>query len=339
MSPAPTNQWFARTYDAGNHGAYHRDRFGWTNDPDNTGTPTEFRCDDPEGQWIQDQQEAHMSTDLEIREPPPPTAPASVGLFNTDDPDLVLARSAKVANLLKDVVNKAHLVLKIGQSEYIKVEGWTTLGALVGLFAQTEWTRPLAEDAGWEAAVVVRNAQGAEFGRAEAQCLRSEKNWKNRDDYALRSMAQTRAMGKALRMPLGFIATLAGYEATPAEEMPASQEADVPFEDGPAQGPDTPGPPAGGTSGTGRAAVRPGPWAHESDVTAFLELAAQLSPEAHDKAVTAVANHRVRFGGMVDPGWLDRQRKTLEKKLPADKPAAEPLFVPPAGAVKGPPDE
>jgi hypothetical protein len=279
------------------------------------------------------------STDLAVREPPPPTAPASVGLFNTDDPDLVLARSVKVADLLKDVIAKKKLVLKIGQSEYIRFEGWTTLGALVGLFAQTEWTRPLAEDAGWEAAVVVKNAQGAVFGRAEAQCLRAEKNWKNRDDFALRSMSQTRAAAKAFRMPLGFIAVLGGYEATPAEEMPApTQEADVPFEDGPAQGPDTPG--DGGTSGTGRAEPpRAGPWAHESDVTTFLELAAKLSPDAHDKAVTAVANHRVRFGGMVDPGWLNRQRKTVEKKLPAEEPVAESLFVPPTGAVKGPPGE
>jgi hypothetical protein len=35
-------------------------------------------------------------------------------------------------------------------------------------------------------------------------------------------MAQTRAVSKALRGPLGFVVTLAGYEATPAEEMPPS---------------------------------------------------------------------------------------------------------------------
>jgi hypothetical protein len=33
-------------------------------------------------------------------------------------------------------------------------------------------------------------------------------------------MAQTRATSKALRVPLGFIVVLAGYEATPEEEMP-----------------------------------------------------------------------------------------------------------------------
>jgi hypothetical protein len=62
---------------------------------------------------------------------------------------------------------------------------------------------------------------GQVVGAAEAECLRSERTWKGRDDYALRSMAQTRAVSKALRGPLGFVVTLAGYEATPAEEMPA----------------------------------------------------------------------------------------------------------------------
>ena len=33
-------------------------------------------------------------------------------------------------------------------------------------------------------------------------------------------MAQTRATSKALRQPLGFVITLAGFDPTPAEEMP-----------------------------------------------------------------------------------------------------------------------
>ena len=56
--------------------------------------------------------------------------------------------------------------------------------------------------------------------------MRSEKSWAGRDDFALRSMAQTRATSKALRMPLGFVVTLAGYLATPAEEMMNLKDAD-----------------------------------------------------------------------------------------------------------------
>ena len=45
-------------------------------------------------------------------------------------------------------------------------------------------------------------------------------SWAKADDYAIRSMAQTRATSKALRMPLGFVMELAGFDATPADEIP-----------------------------------------------------------------------------------------------------------------------
>jgi len=90
---------------------------------------------------------------------------------------------------------------------------------MLGVFPVCEWTREI--EGGWEARVEARTLSGAVVGAAEAECVKAEKNWGNRDDYALRSMAQTRATAKALRLPLGFIVVLAGFEATPADEMPS----------------------------------------------------------------------------------------------------------------------
>nr|WP_051360197.1 hypothetical protein [Adhaeribacter aquaticus] len=56
-------------------------------------------------------------------------------------------------------------------------------------------------------------------GRGFAVCSNKEKGKKFFDEYAIASMAQTRATGKAYRLPLGFLMKAAGYEATPAEEM------------------------------------------------------------------------------------------------------------------------
>jgi hypothetical protein len=50
-------------------------------------------------------------------------------------------------------------------------------------------------------------------------CTKAENRWRTADDYAIRSMAQTRATSKALGSVLRFIVTLAGYDGTPAEEM------------------------------------------------------------------------------------------------------------------------
>lgn len=138
-------------------------------------------------------------------------------VWGTTDPGAIVERATDIANRLKAVMRAQKLISNISGKEYPRCEAWTLCGTLVGVFPVCVWTRPLEQ--GFEARVEARLANGAVVGAAEAQCLRSERNWSNRDDFALRSMAQTRATAKCLRMPLGFIMTLAGYEATPAEEM------------------------------------------------------------------------------------------------------------------------
>jgi hypothetical protein len=144
----------------------------------------------------------------------------ALNLFGTTDPSVTIERATKVADALKDLLRKQGLIQMISGREYIKVEGWTALGSMLGVSPKVAWTRQVED--GWEARVEVVKGDGTVIAAAESQCTRSERTWKTRDDFALRSMAQTRAMGKALRMPLGFIAVLAGYEATPAEEMPGA---------------------------------------------------------------------------------------------------------------------
>jgi hypothetical protein len=125
-------------------------------------------------------------------------------------------------SLTKDIQGKQHVL----------VEGWTLLGSMLGVFPVTVWTQPVEN--GWEARVEARTIDGKIVGAAEAQCTRDERLWKTRDDYALRSMAQTRATSKALRQPLGFVMTLAGFEATPEAEMPGvsfAWETQVPIPD------------------------------------------------------------------------------------------------------------
>lgn len=157
------------------------------------------------------------STDLVIQTPP------MAQLAPIGDPAEFVASYIAVADELARVVRSKKLASTISGREYVRVEGWTLLGSMLGVFAVSVWTRPVdvdGERVGWEARCEARTRDGGVVGAAEAECLRSEAKWKSRDDYALRSMAQTRATSKALRQPLGFVMTLAGLEATPAEEMP-----------------------------------------------------------------------------------------------------------------------
>jgi hypothetical protein len=147
-----------------------------------------------------------------------------MNLFGERDPVVVVERATAVAESLADVIEKKQLFRQIGKKKHVYVEGWTLLGSMLGVFPVVEWTREMADGA-WEARVVAVTRTGETVGAAEAMCSRAESSWKSRDDYAIRSMAQTRATSKALRLPLGFVMTLAGYESTPSEEIQAEEAA------------------------------------------------------------------------------------------------------------------
>lgn len=146
----------------------------------------------------------------------------AVNLFGDASPASVVERATEAANALAAVIERKELYSVIGKGKHVHVEGWTLLGSMLGVFPIIEWTRQIED--GWEARCVVQTRNGDTIGAAEAMCTRIERSWKTRDEYALRSMAQTRAVSKALRHPLGFIMTLAGYEATPESEMPGDAE-------------------------------------------------------------------------------------------------------------------
>lgn len=173
------------------------------------------------------EQDPTRPADNELIPTSAPLAPAN--LFGTD-PVNVMRQAWVIAQSLTDVIRRAKLAVGISGREYVKVEGWTMLGSMLGVFPVVVWTRRLGSsdgpygEQGWEAAVEARTMTGAVVGRAEAQCTRSEKQWAQREDYALRAMAQTRATSRAMRGPLGFVVALGGFEATAAEEMPREED-------------------------------------------------------------------------------------------------------------------
>jgi hypothetical protein len=126
----------------------------------------------------------------------------------------------ELADVLMDVVRTKQLAVRIRNREHLTVEAWTTLGAFVGVHAAIVWTKPNESGDGILARAEARTLEGALVGAAEGECSRVEHRWKDAEPYAIRSMASTRAISRALQAPLRHIAVLAGYEGTTAEEMP-----------------------------------------------------------------------------------------------------------------------
>lgn len=164
---------------------------------------------------------AEVGTDLAIVDP------VAGAIIRADDPAEILQKATGIANVLAGLIKQQGLARNMGgRKEHVEVGGWQALGTMLGAFggqplhAETQWTRPLPEGDGWEACVEIRTPGGVVVGRAEAMCDRSESKWRNRDNYAIRSMAETRAESRAFRRAAGWIVALAGYNPTPAEEMP-----------------------------------------------------------------------------------------------------------------------
>jgi hypothetical protein len=140
-------------------------------------------------------------------------------IFDIRDTEEQLAEAQRQATAVTKIIDSRKLSMRIGRSEHVLFEGWATLGAFNGLSVHTVWTKPLEDGTGWEAKAEVRTLDGRVVGTAEAMCSRNEKNWAKADDYAIRSMAQTRAGSKAFKGPLSWVMVLAGKSATPAEEV------------------------------------------------------------------------------------------------------------------------
>jgi hypothetical protein len=161
-----------------------------------------------------------------------PEPEVRLGSLAISNPDELVRRGAELATALADIINKQELFSiiknkKTGERrKYVKCEGWTTMGAMLGVVPVEDYCRRLDNAKGFEAKVnLIRTRDGSLVGSASAECTYDETNWNGKDSYSLRSMALTRATSKAFRLSFSWIIKLAGFEATPAEEMVAQEDA------------------------------------------------------------------------------------------------------------------
>lgn len=144
--------------------------------------------------------------------------------LSTKEDNFDLAKPSDImefANNLKSIIVEKKLYVNIRGKNYPLVEGWQIAGAFTGTFPIVEKVENLSEGNNYKyrAEVSLRDKDGNKVGYGVAICTNREAGKTGFDEYAVASMAQTRAVGKAFRMKLGWLLKIAGYEATPAEEM------------------------------------------------------------------------------------------------------------------------
>jgi hypothetical protein len=143
-------------------------------------------------------------------------------------PDLIMGedsvkKATSIANNLSEIINKQKLFAIIKNKKYVMVEGWNTLGAMMGVFPDVvSCERMEAKDPKeikYSAIVRLKTPQGNVITTAQAICSNSEMSKRNDAEYSISSMAQTRATGKAFRLAFSWIMSMAGYEPITLEEM------------------------------------------------------------------------------------------------------------------------
>lgn len=134
------------------------------------------------------------------------------------------AEVVKMATVLKDYVVKQKLYTNIKGRNYAHVDGWQFAGFLTGMNAIVEEPKNLSTDKEikWSATAKIY-LNDKVVGAGFALCSNKESIKKGFDEYAIMSMAQTRAIGKAYRNKIGWVMKLAGYESIPAEEVVAKE--------------------------------------------------------------------------------------------------------------------
>ena len=139
--------------------------------------------------------------------------------------------AAEQAKTLMDIVDQQNLFVVVQGKKYLMVEAWETIGAFNSVGSDTEWIREFRigdELVGWQAKVnLVDSRTGIQVGSGISVCGLDEFVAKGKrgvaQHNAVMSMAQTRATSKAYRAKYSWVAVLAGYQPTPAEEMPRDE--------------------------------------------------------------------------------------------------------------------
>ncbi|MHC2993324.1 hypothetical protein OB13_17715 [Pontibacter sp. HJ8] len=136
-----------------------------------------------------------------------------------------IAKSDETLHLAVDLakfIKENRLYQNIQGKEYVNVEGWQYAGYRLGILPVVEHVVNIStdEEIKYQAKVNLLDLRSQQVvGAGFAICSNKEQGKKYYQEFAIASMAQTRAIGKAYRNILAWIIRAAGYEPTPVEEM------------------------------------------------------------------------------------------------------------------------
>ena len=157
-------------------------------------------------------------------------APLALGGWAFHNFKQMLDFAGQVATELRQIIRShegLEVVIPKAKKPHITVSAWSTMLAMLGV-VPVEVRTTVDERGVYTAYVELRRVRdGALVGGGSAECGAPDETdrdgtptWSNRASFARRSMAITRATGKAARLSYAWIVVMAGYAPRAAEEMP-----------------------------------------------------------------------------------------------------------------------
>lgn len=153
--------------------------------------------------------------------PPVPHSPMAAASEQRETLANAAALAEEVARIVRD--NGLSMRFANNSREYVRVEGWLTISRvnneqphakIEAVTRDPESGIELIHARAW-----LTDGRDAIVSLADGYCSTEERSWKDKPFYARASMAQTRALAKAMRLRHAWVMVMAGYAPTPAEEM------------------------------------------------------------------------------------------------------------------------
>lgn len=136
-----------------------------------------------------------------------------------------------LASTVEKFINDKKLYSNIQGKKYVNVEGWQFAGLNFGLMPIINSVTNLTteNEIKYQTEVYLVDMNGIQRGYGLAVCSNKERTKKSFEEYAICSMSQTRAIGKAYRNTISWLMKASGFEATPSEEV-EEKKRDIPTE-------------------------------------------------------------------------------------------------------------
>lgn len=159
--------------------------------------------------------------------------PHGLSMIDGPDPMAAMQYAGDVSKAIASVLKSGNGFVEIQGRKHVEAAGWQTIAAMTGHTCEIEWSRiidGMEHHSGlhsWEARAIVRDQTGRVVATGESMAAAAEGDpqgnkkgapWA-RAEFSIRSMAQTRAMGRALSARMRYVVQLAGFQGAPAEEM------------------------------------------------------------------------------------------------------------------------